>query len=46
MQLNPPLYAFWNNPWKNEIHQNSWKFLVITFYSMIFMHFTRKVDGS
>jgi hypothetical protein len=46
MQLKPPLYAFWNNPWKIAINQNSWKLSVVTFYSMIFIHFTRKVDGS
>jgi hypothetical protein len=33
-------------PGKIAIHQNSWKLSVITFYSMIFMHFTRNVDGS
>jgi hypothetical protein len=31
---------------KIAVHQKSWKLSVITFYSMIFMHFTRKVDGS
>jgi hypothetical protein len=31
---------------KIAIDQNSWKLLVITFYSMIFMHFIRKVDSS
>jgi hypothetical protein len=31
---------------KMAIHQNSSKLSVITFYSMIFMYFTRKVDGS
>jgi hypothetical protein len=33
-------------PEKIAIHQNSRKLSVITFYSMIFMHFIRKVDGS
>jgi hypothetical protein len=33
-------------PRKIAIYQNSWKLSVITFYFMIFMHFTRKVSGS
>jgi hypothetical protein len=32
MQLNPPLYAFWNNPWKNS---NSPKLMEIVSNNLI-----------
>jgi hypothetical protein len=33
MQLNPPLYAFWNNPWKNS---NSPKLMEIVSNNLLF----------
>jgi hypothetical protein len=33
MQLNPPLYAFWNNPWKNN---NSPKLMEIVCNNLLF----------